>query len=177
MSSPGAEPASAIALISPFPREHYRLLDRWTRGSEYMRDDFWPREFGALATELDRRAGQELTCLVTLDGEPAGFIGYAAISAHLGMLRGVIFAPRFRGHGTAVCALRTFLGQRFAGGVHKILAGPFAANKRAIAFLYKLGARDEGLLREHTVRTGQMIDVRLMAFFAPEEIECRSPVC
>lgn len=156
-----------ITMAKPFPREHYRLLDQWTREfADQMMDDFWPRDYAALAAELDRRAACEITCMVAVDGSPAGFIGYAPISRHLGAMRGVVFSRRLHGDGTAHGALREFLDARFREGVHKILCSPFADNSRAIAFLRKLGAQDEALLREHTLRGGRVIDVRLMAFFA-----------
>lgn len=132
-------------------------------------DDFWPKEYSDLAAEMDRRAVQERTILVTQDGEPVGFIGIARLSPILGTLRGVCFTKDVHGNGTAMRAVRAALQQEFDADVHKIMAWPFADNGRSIAFYKKLGAVEEGLLKGQTLRDGKLTDILLLAFFASED--------
>jgi len=75
------------------------------------------------------------------------------------------------GHG--IEAMRQFLDMLFSTGVEKIAAGYFADNLRVRAFLRKLGAEDEGYLKAHTVRNGERIDMRQVAFHK-EQYLCHS---
>lgn len=160
----------SFELVSPFPEKWYHLLHEWSfEYPERVRDDFWPKTVGELRDELNRRATSELTVAVVEDGVPVGFIGYSGITSHIGTLRGVCFTKTVHGNGTPLKALRMVLQQQFDGGVHKILAFPFADNARAIAFYYKLGAKYEGCLRQHTLRKGKLTDMLLLAFFAEHD--------
>ena len=163
--------STRIELVTPFPRENYLLIHRWMlEHRERMLDNFWPAALDKFAAELDRRAAAgERSSLVLQDGAPVGFLGYARITPHLGTLRGVCFAHEVHGNGTALRALRTLLQAEFDAGVYKILAWPFADNRRARAFYAKAGGIHQGLLERHTVRGGVMVDICLMAFFAPQD--------
>lgn len=162
--------ATKIELVSPFPSEFYRNLFEWAcQFPERMMDDYWPKDLDGLSSTLDLRSESEYTALVVENGEPVGFIGYQDLTPHVGTLRGVCFDNVVHGNGTAFRALRQVLQKQFDRGIHKILAFPFADNHRSIAFYYKLGAKREGVLREHTIRNGKLIDMLCLAFFAEHD--------
>lgn len=159
-----------LELITPFPPEFYAEMYRWfiqTRDNFF--DDFAPRDFDGVCQVITQRSETEYTCLVTENGTPVGFIGYQDLTPHVGTLRGVCFDKAVHGNGTAKRALRQVLQQQFDRGIHKINAFPFADNARSIGFYYKLGAKYEGLLREHTLRNGKLTDMLCLAFFAKND--------
>ncbi len=166
------EQSVKIELQSPFPRELYKVLQRWLyQFPNRAVDDSWP-DSTQLCEEMDRRGEQEYTCAVIENGTPVGFIGYMNISGVVGSLRGVCFTQEVHGNGTAARALRQVLQQQFDAGIHKVLAFPFADNHRARAFYKKLGATDEMLLREHAFRGGVLTDMMLLTFFARSDGYC-----
>jgi RimJ/RimL family protein N-acetyltransferase len=159
-----------IELVTPFPREFYKQLHRWfIQYPDKMMDDTWPKDFDAVCQAIDARSETEYTCMVTENGTPAGFIGYQQLTPHVGSLRGVCFDKKVHGNGTALRALRAVLQQQFDNGTYKIMAFPYVDNPRSHRFYQKLGAQDEGILRKHTLRGGEMVDMHLMAFFAPDD--------
>lgn len=163
-------PQPKLELISPFPPEFYPNLFHWAHQyPERMMDDHWPKDLDGLEAALDQRSETEYTCLVTENGTPVGFIGYQDLTPHVGSLRGVCFDKAVHGNGTAKRALRQVLQRQFDRGIHKIMAFPFADNARSIGFYYKLGAKYEGLLREHTLRNGLLTDMLCLAFFAKHD--------
>lgn len=162
--------SATVELVSPFPRDLYNFAREWfMQYPERMLDDYWPKDFAGQTAELDRRTSTECTYAVIENGVPVGFIGYMRLSSLVGSLRGVCFDKKVHGNGTALRALRTVLQEQFDLGVHKIMAFPFADNQRSYAFYKKLGAVDEGFLKEHTMRGGKLTDMHMLAFFAPHD--------
>jgi RimJ/RimL family protein N-acetyltransferase len=163
-------PHKKLELVSPFPSEFYPNLLEWVQQYPLkMMDDSWPKDLAGLSSTLDLRSECECTALVTENGKPVGFIGYQDLTSHVGSLRGVCFDKAVHGNGTAFRALRVVLQRQFDRGIHKIMAFPFADNPRSVAFYYKLGAKYEGLLKEHTKRNGLLTDMLCLAFFAKDD--------
>ncbi len=163
-------PQPKLELITPFPPEFYSELHRWLiQSSDKMLDQFAPRTLEDLSQAITQRSETEYTCMVAENGTPVGFIGYQDLTPHVGSLRGVCFDKSVHGNGTAKRALRQVLQQQFDRGIHKINAFPFSDNARSVAFYYKLGAKYEGLLREHTLRNGKLTDLLCLAFFAKHD--------
>ena len=160
-----------VHLIDPFPAEHIDKAFEWMHEyPERSLDDSMPktkREFQAM---MERRGEEEYTYCVMQDGEPVGFIGFAFTGPITGSMRGVCFTKSVHGNGTAVRAMRGVLQQHFDySGMHKISAFPFADNHRAIAFYKKLGAKTEGVLRQHSKRDGKFVDIVMLSFFAQDD--------
>lgn len=132
-------------------------------------DDAGPTTALDLEDEMRRRreAG-ERTWGVSFAGDPVGAIGYAPITHRLGTFHGICFTDEVQGLGIAQTAVRMVLDDLYAEGVEKVSASFFAHNTRVHRFFARLGAVEEGLLRAHTTRHGQPIDMRLMALFAPK---------
>lgn len=163
-------PLPKLELVTPFPPEAYSELHRWfIQMPDKSLDDSWPKNFEDVCRMFDARSETEYTCMVAENGTPVGFIGFQQLTPHLGSLRGVCFDQKVHGNGTALRALRAVLQQQFDHGIYKVMAFPFVDNPRAHRFYQKLGAVDEGILRNHTLRDGKMVDLHLMAFFAPDD--------
>ncbi len=81
------------------------------------------------------------------------------------MLHGIVFTSAVHGLGVSQAAMRQVLTWCWAHGIDKVSASYFADNMRVGAFLARVGAIPEGLLRQQTIRAGQAIDMPLVAFF------------
>jgi RimJ/RimL family protein N-acetyltransferase len=155
-------------LISPFPPES--LPEAWAWLNQFPHsnfDDFGPKTYEEFVLEMDRREGMGEHTWGAVDetGEPVGIIGYRPIVAFTGCFHGVCFDKRVHGTGIAKAAVAETIRQLMAGGVEKISASYFADNHRIHAFMKRLGARNEGYLRNQTIRGGKFVDMRLIAFY------------
>ena len=153
--------------IEAFPLE--RLPELWAWLGQFPEnnfDDAGPRSLEEFEAEMRRRlaSGQWLLG-VAADGRLVGAIGFECLAPYLGMFRGIVFDRSVHGAGIAAQAVRAVLERAFRTGIEKVSALYFADNKRIDGLLIKLGAIDEGLLRKHTRRNGQPVDVRVGAFF------------
>ncbi len=128
-------------------------------------DDSGPRSLGEFEELMAARARREMLLGFHVAGELAGAMAYQGASGRSGMLRGVCFARSVHGTGVPLAAVASAIAALFADGVEKISAQMFADNERAWRFFQKLGAVEEGLLRAHTTRSGELIDVRVIALF------------
>ncbi len=155
-----------IEIISPLPVEAIPLVWEWARESPgHNFDDYGPETFEQLEAAIIERQERERTWGVKVDGEFVGFVGYIPTSHRTGMMHGILFAQKVHGKGIAREAMRQIFNSLFAAGVEKIAAGYFAQNLQVHRFLHKLGAIEEGYLREQTVQRGQKLDMRLVAIF------------
>ncbi len=164
---------TAVEIVSPFPREHYKALWMWMCDFLYeMFDDFCDyKTYRNFEKDMDRRATEERTWMVMEMGVPVGFVSYQAISRHLGSMKGICFAKAVHGTGIPQRGMQLCLDEIFATGVFKVMSYAFADNFRSIAFYKKLGAREQGLLERHTLRNGIMTDMLQQAFFADSRPE------
>jgi len=127
-------------------------------------DDTAGTTLEAFADEMaSRLARGERLWSVVVDGQMAGAIGYAPITARVGMLHGVCIARRVSGRGIADRALRDVLEQLQAEGVQKVSASYFVDNRHIRACLKRLGFVDEGLLHERAIRGGVPVALWLVA--------------
>jgi RimJ/RimL family protein N-acetyltransferase len=129
-------------------------------------DDQGPKTRADFELEMARRqACGELFWTVEYGKRAVGVIGIAPISARLAMFHGVCFDRSVHGTGIASQAIRAVLDELFGQGFDKVSAAYFADNTRIHKLFQRLGARNEGYLRAHTVRAGKPLDMRLIAFF------------
>jgi RimJ/RimL family protein N-acetyltransferase len=107
----------------------------------------------------------------TEDGTYLGNIGlhdidYASGTAELGI---VIGSKEHWGRGYGTDAARVLLRFAFANmGLRKVFLRVFGFNERAIKSYLKLGFREVGRLKEHSLREGRHEDVVYMEVFAHE---------
>lgn len=125
-------------------------------------DDFSPQtpdEF--IALERARVAGGEvITFAIYRDNELGGYVRVVpmlpmACEAHC------IFKKSFYGTQTTLPALNDVARQLFDAGVERITMPVFAANAAIRALIKKLGAVEEGRLREYTRQNGLPVDMIL----------------
>jgi UDP-4-amino-4,6-dideoxy-N-acetyl-beta-L-altrosamine N-acetyltransferase len=147
----------------------WRLLpdvDRWMSdhaASTPEESRLWFEDF---RRDPDRRGW-----IITVDGEPAGFLTLTGVAsrhrrASWGWYIGEASA-RGRGAGRAAQALG--LDQAFDGlGLEKVQAEVLADNDVALKAQAAAGFRREGYLREHVMKDGRRRDVVLLGILAPE---------
>jgi RimJ/RimL family protein N-acetyltransferase len=158
-----------MTLVTPFPARHtaavWKILLQFPRANF---DDYGPKSEEAFIQELINREqrGEVIWC-VEQDGNAIGVIGYSPMSPRTGAFHGIAFDKSVHGSGVPRCAVLKILETLFSQGITKVSAGYFADNQRIRHFLKALGARDEGYLREQTMRDDKPVDMRLIAFYAP----------
>lgn len=128
-------------------------------------DDYGPKTLEKFSADLLRRhqAGQVIIG-VLFEDNPVGIIGFQPVTPRLGHFSGICFAKHAQGHGIGTRAVGMLMEALWQDGYEKIEAMFFADNDRVASMFRKLGAHDEGLLFEHTLRNGIPVDVKLMGF-------------
>lgn len=154
-------------LLRPFPEHAYPQLWEWL--NQFPRnnfDDSGPEHYGNFVKSMRQRWEHgETHYAVEHEGERVGFIGFLPVTSRLGFFHGICFAQHVHGKGIAKEAVRRVIEDRFEYGFEKIGASYFADNTRIHRLFQKLGATTEGYMKRHTVRQGQAIDMRLIAFY------------
>jgi RimJ/RimL family protein N-acetyltransferase len=156
-----------IALRGVFPQDVPTIWD-WM--NEYPRshmDDYGPQNIEEFTSSLATRIEQkELVLSVLCNGELVGYIGYAAITERLGLIRAICFGKEFHGRGIAYASMCRFLSKLFQQGqVEKVFATYFQDNSHAKKFLKRLGFVHEGTFTEETKRAGALTTVTRVALF------------
>jgi hypothetical protein len=158
--------ARHFELRSPFPDE--ALPGLWKMMEEFkpqMLDDWCPQTFEAMrAMYHDGR--QRLSYAIYVNGEAIGWVwgdllGDSVYLGHLTFARYLETLPSSEKLRMARAALR----QMFRDGARKIQWHLFRDNRAFHVFLKRLGAEQEGLLRQSTRRGGELMDVIVMASF------------
>ena len=142
-----------------------RLWEMLAEFPQFTHDDSGPESLAEFEQIMADRAGRETHLAFEVAGELAGAIAFEQMTRRSAMLRGLCFAKDFHGTGIPLEAVRGVIEAMYRGGAEKISAQMFADNERAWRFFQKLGAVEEGLLREHATRAGELVDVRVIALF------------
>jgi|SRR5579864_8788951 len=155
-----------VQTFTPFPAEAISLVWDWMNEFPLANfDDYGPNNLAEFVEEMADRSLRESSWIVLADGDPVGYVGYIPITQRLGTFHGICFTKRVHGSGVAHEAIASILRDLYRLGVEKVAASFFSDNLRVGRFLTSLGAVDEGLLREHTLRNGEKMNMRVMAFF------------
>jgi RimJ/RimL family protein N-acetyltransferase len=153
-------------LLRPFPKKAYGLLWNWIlQFPDNSLDDYGPQTLQDFRRLMASRARTERTWAVESGGKLCGSVAYLPYNRRSGAFHGICFDRSIHGTGIAHAAVAAIIDEIFAGGVEKISAGYFADNQQVHKFLGGLGAVEEGLMRQHTLRGGTPLDMRLVAFF------------
>ena len=99
--------------------------------------------------------------LVFVDGEVAGLTNYIGIDAANAVVEigGTYIAPKFRGTGVNAMMKKLMINNAFAKGYRRIEFRVDARNKSSQAAVLKLGAMQEGILRQNRITwTGYVRD-------------------
>ena len=144
--------------------------------------DIWPRhypfswageEFAPTWDKLmtDQASGTTLPFAVVVDAEVRGLSTFYGIDAANGVVEigGTYYHPDHRGSAVNPSAKRLMLGEAFDSGARRVVFRVDALNARSRAAVGKLGAVQEGILRQDRVTwTGRVRDTVIFSILADE---------
>ncbi|HEY8002581.1 MAG TPA: GNAT family protein [Phenylobacterium sp.] len=119
----------------------------------------------------DRAAGRLIPFAVMVDGRCRGMTCYIAPDAANAVVEigGTYYAPEARGGAVNPAAKRLMLGNAFEAGGRRVVFRVDAINARSRAAVGKLGAVQEGILRQDRVCwTGRLRDTVIFSILADE---------
>lgn len=149
-----------ISVQSPFPLHAVPRIWAWIQDFRWrVSDDFGPAsEEEFVRTWLDRLEVQR-SWAVYRDGELGGVVT-ASQETPIVATAHCLFAKRFWGHETTLPALRLAFGEIYRDfGVSKIASLAFEDNKQLLCLVRLLGGEKEGVLRKHTLRKGELVNM------------------
>ena len=158
---------AGIELVSPAPEDCYLNIYQLLKleFAHQTIDSRAPRTFG----EFNRKAQQDLedggmTFAVLKEGLVMGGVWFEAIGD--GQCLGhLVFERQGISSTEKLQASRQAIEELFASGFRKIVWTFFADNRAFRIFLKRLGAKHEGLLRQHLRRGDELVDAEIMASF------------
>ena len=124
----------------------------------------WPRLYGAAP-------GDRMNFAVMADGRCMGVSSYLAVDAANASLEigGTYYHPALRGGAVNPAAKRLLLAHAFEAGARRVQFKVDAINARSRAAVSKLGATQEGVLRQDRVTwTGRIRDTVIFSILAAE---------
>ena len=127
------------------------------------------RTWAWLAAE--NTAGRYITFAVVADGRCVGMSSYLSIDAASGAaeIGGTYYRPEARGGAVNPAAKRLLLANAFEAGARRVQFKVDAINARSRAAVLKLGAVQEGILRQdRVVWTGRVRDTVVFSILASE---------
>ena len=119
----------------------------------------------------DQAAGTTIGFAVVVDGACRGISTYYAIDPANDVLEigGTYYHPDLRGGAVNPSAKRLMMGHAFASGARRVVYRVDAINARSLAAVAKLGAVEEGTLRQDRVTyTGRVRDTAIFSVLAAE---------
>lgn len=128
-------------------------------------DPMWARMAGDVA------AGRTLAYAVVVAGRCQGITCYSGIDPANAVVEvgGTYYHPDHRGGAINPAAKRLMLGHAFESGVRRLVFRVDAINARSRAAVLKLGAAQEGILRQDRVTwTGRVRDTVIFSVLADE---------
>jgi RimJ/RimL family protein N-acetyltransferase len=155
-------------LVKPFPM--YELPRVWLWVQQFrsrVADDFSPKTLDEFVEVEMARMTRQMTWGVYRGGELGGLIAFEPSSPVVGTAH-VTFRRSFWGHKTSVPAMREAYAQVFAEGYRKILSFVFSDNNAIRSLAKELGLKEEGVLREQTLRNGRPVDMVALGLLREE---------
>jgi RimJ/RimL family protein N-acetyltransferase len=128
-------------------------------------DPMWTKMIG------DVEAGRTIAFAVVVEGRCGGVTCYSGIDAanDVAEIGGTYYRPDLRGGAVNPAAKRLMLGHAFASGARRLVFRVDAINARSRAAVLKLGATEEGILRQDRVTwTGRIRDTVIFSILADE---------
>jgi RimJ/RimL family protein N-acetyltransferase len=148
-----------ISVVKPFPPNAVPRIWRWMSDVPCrVCDDFAPCTLEEFLAQWEQRRGVD-TWGVLRNGELGGYVSFEKLTPVVGTVH-VLFKRSFWGRGTTIPALELVYAQAFEqSGVSKILSLVFRDNHAIRALARHVGAREEGIFRNHTMRNGKPVDM------------------
>ena len=119
----------------------------------------------------ENEAGRYMSFAVTAQGRCVGVTSYLSIEPANATVEigGTYYRPEVRGGAVNPAAKRLLLANAFARGARRVQFKVDALNNRSRAAVRKLGAAQEGILRQdRVVWTGRVRDTVIFSILAPE---------
>lgn len=119
----------------------------------------------------DQAAGRTLPFAVVIGGRCQGISCYSSLDAANGVVEigGTYYAPDLRGGPVNPAAKRLLLAHAFASGCRRAVFRVDAINARSRAAVLKLGAAQDGILRQDRITwTGRIRDTVIFSILADE---------
>ena len=152
----------SIELASPFPEVSLPAAWLWVKPAlRLMADDFAIQDIGGLfeaASSIEAKGGK--TWGVLRNGQLCGWLGFEPINKVAGFGH-CFFAPWAWGRETTDVAVKLALAEIYAAGWEKVSCPVLAANRGIRGLLRRIGMREEGRLRGHTLSGGKPADLIL----------------
>lgn len=145
-------------------QETWTSLYPYSMAGEHF-DPMWARMAG------DVEAGRTIALAVVVGGRCQGISCFSGIDAANGVVEigGTYYHPDLRGAAVNPAAKRLMLGHAFESGARRVVFRVDAINARSRAAVLKLGATEEGLLRQDRVTwTGRIRDTVVFSIVADE---------
>jgi len=154
----------SFRLDSPFPEQYLPKLWEFTEHfRQAMLDDYSPQNLEQLHEFSGRSIGYAV--VNKSDGSLAGGLMFEPMGDDM-YVGHLVFAPSGVAKEIKYAAAVMAMNRLFAAGARKISWRYFGDNEPFRRFLLKLGAEDEGRLKQATRRKGELCDVVLMASFS-----------
>lgn len=156
--------------VIPAPKDVYPQVWKLLREfSEQTMGDLCPKSLEEMTakSEADLKAGGKQYAVMGPDG-PLGFIWCENIGDNMAFGH-LVFEREGLSTIEKVAATRQAVRKLFEDGFRKIIWMFFADNRAFRIFMKRIGAVEEGLMRQHTRRNGALVDASFMASF-PEGI-------
>lgn len=147
-----------IETIKPFPLNAAPRVWMWMNElRSRVCDDYAPKTLDEFLANWERRTAQSWGIL--RGGELGGLVTFEKISPVVGTAH-VLFKRSFWGFKTTIPALEMVYREAFAtSGVSKILSMVFRDNYGIRHLAKHVGAREEGIFKNHTMRDGKLVDM------------------
>lgn len=160
-----------IKLVTPFPRSRYPDLWGWLQEFPKQNfDDGGPRTLGQFEKWMDARVsyGGHTVYEVVSARQTVGAIGMI-FGSKTAKFCGICFSKAVHGTGVAREAVGAVLDKAFARGAHVVIAEYFADNIAIRKFFQKMGARDVGEFMGFSMRGGEPVKCKRVAFYRSDE--------
>ena len=161
-------PSPKIEAIAPFPDAALSLLWQWIEAARsQVADDSSPQtpdEFIALERA---RAEDVCTFAIYRDHELGGYVRVVPLTAWSCEAH-CVFKREFYGYQTTLPALDEVARQVFEAGVTRITMLVYQTNTAIRALLKRLGAFEEGRMRECARQNGQPVDMLVYGLLKQE---------
>jgi len=149
----------SVTVASPFPDHAWPRVWTWIQTFRArVCDDFAPKTLEEFVEQTLERAARERTWGVYRDDELGGLITFEQVNPVTGISH-LLFKRSFWGEATTIPAIATVYREIFESGIRKICSAAFRDNYAILELARKIGAREEGLLRQQTQRNGRMVDM------------------
>jgi RimJ/RimL family protein N-acetyltransferase len=167
-----------FARLEPFTEGHKEDLRAACNADPSVWTDLYPysmlgEHFDPMWARMktDLAAGRSIHWAVMVDGKCVGITCYSSYDLPNATLEigGTYYHPDYRGGATNPAAKRLIMGDAFASGARRVVFRVDAINARSRAAVTKLGAVEEGILRQDRVTwTGRIRDTVIFSVLNDE---------